>query len=457
LRLFLVAIAFMPCLSPTRASAQAEIESNPLAKLSGSIRELTRRISPSVVEIIVTGYESADDQQGRVSNQISMQKRSASGVIVDPAGYIMTNAHVVLGAIKVEVLIVDNPRAEVEARIVGIDAESDLALLRVTREGLPSLDFGNSDQVGQGDLVFAIGSPVGLRNSLSMGVVSAAERSVNDENPIQYIQTDAPINPGNSGGALVNSQGALIGLNTYIVSQSGGSEGIGFAIPSNLVCNIYHQLREKGRVSRGAAGLFVQNITDPLAIGLGLPLHDGVVIADIDPDGPADRAGLKRGDVVLSIDGRQIQQSRQLDSAVYEGRPGEKLHLVIQRSRSRLDVTLTVAELQDPVDPLASLISPQNNLIARLGILCVEIDRNVADALPDLRRRYGLIVAAKAPSGPAQLVDLQSNDVIQAINNQTVTDLAIFRKTIDALKPGTAVVLQIERNQRLQYVAFNIQ
>jgi serine protease Do len=279
------------------ASAQQTADKGPLVGLSGAIRDLTTRVSPAVVEIVVTGYDTVDQDRGQAGIEIAPHTSSGSGVIVDPSGFIMTNAHVVEGAIRVRVLVPsaqpggqanDNSRAHsVDARVVGLDRESDLALIRVDQHDLPQLEFGDSDKLRQGDLVFAIGSPMGLRNSVSMGVVSAAERAVSDDNPILYIQTDASINPGNSGGALVDTGGKLIGMNTFIVSRSGGNEGIGFAIPSNVVHSVYEQIRQKGRVSRSTVGLFVQDITPVLAKGLDLSLHQGVLVADLDPDGPA--------------------------------------------------------------------------------------------------------------------------------------------------------------------------
>lgn len=440
------------------AAAQTPSAENPLARLSGTIRDLTRRASPSVVEIMVTGYSNPDDQSGSVSNQISIERSSGSGVIVDPSGFIMTNAHVVEGAISIKVLTASEAadgKPPDDAKIVGIDADSDLALIRIDRKDLPTIAFGNSETVHQGDLVFAIGSPIGLRNSVSMGVVSAPARTLNEDNPIPYIQTDASINPGNSGGALVDTTGALVGMNAFILSQSGGNEGIGFAIPSNVLHSVYQQLRDSGHVARGTVGLYVQNITTPMAAGLDLPKNQGIVVADVNPRGPGDQAGVKRRDVVLSLDGTPLKTARQFQNLIYRHKAGDALQFVIQRSTSRLEVTLRVEERPDSGDPLTSLTSPENNLIERLGILCVEIDKKIAEALPDLRRQYGLIVAAKAPGHP-ELTGLQQNDVIHAINNQTVTDLALFRKLIDELKAGSPVALQIERNHRLQYVAFDI-
>ncbi|HYW42520.1 MAG TPA: trypsin-like peptidase domain-containing protein [Bryobacteraceae bacterium] len=444
-------------------SAQTERPRNPLAQLSESIRELTNRIAPAVVEISVTAYAAAENDSARVS-QISRQHSTGSGVIVDPSGYIMSNAHVVRGAIGIKVVtgVRESPGSQqtsrtFDARILGMDTESDLALLRIDASELPVLQFGDSDKLRQGDLVLAVGSPLGLRNSVSMGVVSAVARAINDENPILYIQTDASINPGNSGGALVDTDGSLVGLNTFIVSQSGGNEGIGFAIPSNVVRNVYQQLRRKGRVARGSLGLFVQNITRVLAKGLGLPLSQGVVVADVQPDGPADRVGVKRKDIILSVNGTAIETARQFDDAIYRRQGGESVALSIRRGDETLPITAEVREESAPQDSLAALTSPEKNLVPRLGIFCIEIDKEVAQMMPDLRRTWGLIVAAKSPEGQAQFIDLQPGDVIHSLNNLMMTSVAALRSSMEGFQHGDAIVLQVERDGRLRYVAFELE
>lgn len=450
-------------------SAQAPHERNPFAQLSGAIRELTNRVSPAVVQIVVTGFAAADQDNGQTVSQLSQQRSTGSGVIVDSSGYIMTNAHVVQGAVTVKVLGTEtgstgsaDPQQTrsthaLDGRIVGMDHDSDLALLKIDAKDLPVLRFGDSDALRQGDLVLAIGSPMGLRNSVSMGLISAPARAINDDNPILYIQTDAPINPGNSGGALVDTSGSLIGLNTFIVSQSGGNEGIGFAIPSNVVRSVYLQLRDKGRVSRGTIGVFVQNLTPLMAKGLGLPQESGVVVADVDPDGPATKAGLKRRDVILSINGSPIETARQFDDFIHRRKGGEKITLAVQRADSRLSVVAELAEQATPWDPLAALVSPEKNLVPRLGVLCIEIDKQLLELMPDLRRKYGVLVAAKSPEGQAQFIDLQPGDIIHAVNNQPVAALLSFQSMIGDLPRGEAVVLQIERDGRFQYIAFEME
>ncbi len=441
-------------------------EVSALSSLGSSIRSLTRRVSPAVVEIMVTGYGAATEEDGQTANRISRQRSSGSGVIVDPSGYIVTNAHVVRGAVSIKVLVGgpdfstplkrQQSAGAVDARVLGIDRQSDLALLKIDGTAFPSVRFGNSDKLSQGDIVLAIGSPMQLRNSLTMGVVSAPARAVDEDDPILYIQTDASINPGDSGGALVNADGRLIGINTSIMSHSGGNEGIGFAIPSNIVRSVYRQLRKNGVVSMGSLGVFVQNISVPLASGLDLPLTQGVVVSDVEEPGPGNRAGLKRRDIVLSLDGTAIRTARQFDNAIYQRQPGQKVVLVVRRGARQLVFSAEVAGHTGKLDPLGSLLSPAENLIPRLGIFCIEIDAKVAQLIPDLRRQYGLLVAAKSPEGQAQFIDLQPGDVIHAVNNLPVALLDLFRSRIAELKPGEPVALQIERDGRFRYVAFEV-
>jgi serine protease Do len=436
-------------------------EPDTLRDLSRSVRALAERVSPAVVQVQVSGYGPLEEEEGRAASVIAPQRSLGSGVIVDAGGYIVTNAHVVRGALKVRVLAgliaKGRPSAPLEAHIVGIDRESDLALIKVNQTGLPALRFGNSDGLRQGDVVLAIGSPLGLRNSVSMGIVSAPGRAISEESPLLYIQTDASINPGNSGGALINVDGALVGLNTFILSQSGGSEGIGFAIPSNTVRNVYNQLKTKGHVHRGKIGVLAQTITPAMAEGLGLSRQSGVIVADVEPAGPGDRAGLKRGDILLSMGGRVLDISRQLESGIYRRQKGEKVTFRVLRGEAELDVGVTVEEQEQDDDPLAGLVTPEKNMVSRLGVLCIEIDKRVASLLKGLRQEYGLLIAAKSPQGQGRYVDLRPGDVIHAVNTLPVSTVDALRTSIDGMKPGAAVVLQVERDAVFRYVAFEIE
>jgi serine protease Do len=452
-------------LTAAKPQSFGQTTASPLSQLSASIRELTRRVSPAVVEIVVTGYGVPEEENDQASNQIGRMKSSGSGVVVDPAGYIMTNAHVVKGAVTLKVSL-GNSRSPTsrfqvprtfDARVLGVDRESDLALLKIEAQGLPSLTFGDSDKVSQGDLVLALGSPMHLRNSLAMGVVSSPARAISDDNPILYVQTDASINPGDSGGALIDINGHLIGLNTFIFSKSGGNEGIGFAIPSDVVRNVYRQLRHEGVVSRGTLGIYVQNITSAMAEGLDLALKSGVVVADVDDGGPGDIAGFKRRDIILTLNGKGVQTAREFDDAIYRRGAGVRVIVTVERGNDVRSLIAQIGSQTAKEDRLSALISPAEDLIPRLGIFCLEIDDKLTRLIPELRRHYGLLVAAKAPDSQASFIDLRAGDVIHQMNNLPIGLFDVFRAKIDELKPGDAVALQIERDGRLQYVAFEIE
>jgi serine protease Do len=440
-------------------------KSNALMEFSGEIRTLSQRVAPAVVQILVTGYGSLDPTSGHPVGLFGKEETTGSGVIVDLNGYIITNAHVVKGAVTTRVVFsrassrhetADDPGdvKSVDAKIIGIDTESDLAVVKIEEQGLTALRFMNSDRLRQGDLVLAIGAPMGLLNSVSLGVVSAPARSIGEDNPMVYVQTDASINPGNSGGALVSTSGMLAGLNTFILSQSGGNEGLGFAIPANTVREVYLQLRKTGHVDRGEIGVYAQNITPIMAKGLSLARDHGVILADVEPDSPADEAGLKRKDIIVALDGQKMLSAAQLENHIFRRLAGDKLHLTVLRGEAELDITPVVRERADKANLLERLTHPEKNLIARLGILCIEIDKDVASLIPGLRRQYGLIVAAKAAGGQSQFIDLQPGDIIDAVNTSPVALLDGLRSTLSELKPGDPVVLQIERDGRFQYLAF---
>ena len=285
---------------------------DPLHVFSESIQALTEKVTKSVVQITATGYGFSSEKQSADTALFEPQEAIGAGVILTPDGYIVTNAHVVQGARKIRVRLPglevpgtdeSMPHGPVSAKVVGIDRQSDIAVLKIEGKELPALELANSDELKQGQVVFAFGSPQGLENSVTMGVVSATARQVSDENPTTYIQTDAPINPGNSGGPLVDVDGRVVGINTFILSESGGSEGLGFAIPSNVVSNIYEQLKTEGHVHRGQIGVYVRTITPDLAEGLKLPRSHGVLLEDVSPDSSAAKAGLKIGEIVTDIGG----------------------------------------------------------------------------------------------------------------------------------------------------------
>ena len=352
-RLSCYALFVFCCLSPCRLSAQASAAAPPaasdLAQLSSSLQALAERVGPGVVQVFTSGFDPIVRSEGEITGVVTRQRGTGSGVIVDPEGYIITNAHVVQGARQVQVLLAVPPNAStqlrsilkprgeiVPARIVGTDQETDLAVLKIEKTGLPSLEIGDSDALRQGQLVLAFGSPLGLTNSVSMGVVSSVARQLEPESPMIYIQTDATINPGNSGGPLVNMAGHVMGINTSIFSQSGGSEGIGFAVPSNIVSNVYSQIRKSGWVRRGEIGVVAQTITPVLASGLQLAQDWGVILADVIPGGTAAIAGLQPNDIILTVNGKVMENARQFEVNLYQYSIGQVVTLEILRGTQKI-------------------------------------------------------------------------------------------------------------------------
>jgi len=301
---------------------------------------------------------------------------------------------------------------------VGIDRDSDLAVLKIDQTGLPYLRLGDSDTLRQGQIVMAFGNPLGLENSVSMGVVSSVARQIKPDDTMIYIQTDAPINPGNSGGPLVDADGRVVGINTFILSQSGGSEGLGFAIPSNIVKNSYTQIKAEGHVHRSEIGVFAQSITPPLATGLRLSQDWGVLLSDVTPDGPADQAGLKIGDIVVSLNGKLMTNARQLDVNLYRYSVGQKVNLEVLRGGSKLTYAVPVTQREDDPQRFADMVDPTKNVVPKLGILGIAIDRKVAELLPELRNSYGVVVAARGGDTPYTGDSLQLGDVIYSVNGE---------------------------------------
>ena len=436
------------------------------ADLSRSLEGTAQAVSPSVVEIFTTAFTPREGVVSRTGDLVATERASGSGVIVDPDGYIVTNAHVVRGAqrVRVEIPIAADGQSILAARsrtasaqVIGIDLETDLAVIKVDQRNLPALQFGDSDALRAGQLVLAIGSPLGFRNTVSFGVVGAVARQLEPESPMIYVQTDATINQGSSGGPLVDLRGRIVGINTLIFSQTGGYEGLGFAAPSNIVRTVYEQLRKGGRVRRGDIGVRAQTVTAVLASGLKLTRDRGVVLADVLPGSPAAKAGLKAGDLVLTFDGKPMENGRQFQVTLYRRFVGDVVTLEIQRGKELLKVPVAISERADAFSGLAESIDPRLNLIPRIGVLGVTLDPRLADLLPALRVSSGVVVASTVP-GAIDAPDggLAPGDVIYSVNGQPVAGLTELRATIEAMKEGDAVVLHIERRGELIYITFRI-
>ena len=439
-----------------------------LKQLSASFEEVSQRSGRAVVQIFVRSYVTGESQENS-GELLTAQNSSGSGIILSPDGYILTNAHVVKGAHSVKVQL--NTATEAEARkngdlslnrplpgkLIGIDRDTDLAVVKIDRKNLPYLNFGNSDELKQGEIVLALGNPLGLENSVSMGIVSAVSRQIKTDDPMVYIQTDAPINPGNSGGPLIDTDGNVVGLNTFILTQSGGSEGIGFAIPSKIASQVYAQLKSKGHVHRSQLGLAGQTITPDMAEGLSLETDHGVIVSDVEPESAAAHAGVEADDIITGIDGRNITSLSQLEARVYRLTPGTKVSLRIQRGSNTMELPLTTEEQSGAeLDALADLVDPIENVIDALGIVGLDLNAQVVKLMPDLRRPAGVVVAARKANAPFSGPPLEVGDVIYSVNRETVSGVAQLRSVLSNIKVGDPAVLLVERSGHLIYIPLQL-
>lgn len=440
-----------------------------LRELSESLRALARKVNPSVVKVVSVGYRQLEADESEEPGVASRQQSSGSGVIIDPAGYIVTNAHVVLNAQRAQVTLPTpaggNPSGSsilrptgriVRAELIGLDLETDIALLKINESGLPSLKLADSEEVEQGQLVMAFGSPLGLDNSVTLGVVSSPARQFKPDDPMIYIQTDAPINPGNSGGPLVDTGGNVVGINTLILSQSGGSEGLGFAVPSNIVANVVDQLIKSGRVVRGEVGVVAQTITPALAAAWKLPRAWGVVVADIEQEGPAAKAGLRVGDIILTLNGKPMENARQFNVNVYRPAIGDSVKLEIQRGQRTAALEVPVVERSDESERLAAFGSNEQNLVPELGVFATDLTPRLNEQLGPFRLAQGVLVAARSADGPVLEEGFRAGDVIYALNREPTPTVARLRALLSKLKSGDALALQIERDGKLRFIAFEV-
>ena len=455
---------------PARAQEPSR-RSSALQQLNGSVASMVGSVAKSVVQVMVTSYGPVN-QPSRTETDlvIGRQRSMGSGVVIDAGGYIMTNAHVVSNARRVQVVLPASQNAEggtqavvkargrtVDATIVGVAREIDLALLKVDAATLPFLPIADYDAVRQGELVFAFGSPEGLKNSVTMGIVSAVARQADPDSPLVYVQTDAPINHGNSGGPLVNVNGELVGINTFIMSDSGGSQGLGFAIPGVLVQMAYSKLRRFGHLHRGEVGILLQTVTPTLASGLGLSQDWGAMISDVAPDSPAALAGLRMQDIVLSLDGVPVDGVPRLAFQLFTRSAGDVVRLKVLRGKDWYTADVTMTERPHDLDRLSDLVDPDRSLIEKLGILAIDISSANANLASGLRVPAGVMVAGHTTSD-ADSADagLMTADTIHAINGMPVPSVDRLRAALDALQPHAPVVLQIERHGQFVFLAFEL-
>ncbi|MCS7233336.1 MAG: DegQ family serine endoprotease [Synergistetes bacterium] len=425
-----------------------------------NIAEIVRKVGPAVVNIdtvtmvrrSLIPFPFMDDplwkrffgeEYERFTRIIPMRGKG-SGFIISEDGYILTNNHVVQNADEIIVTLADNRKFN--AKVVGTDPTVDLAVIKIDAKGLPSLPLGDSDKVEVGEWVVAIGNPFGLSHTVTVGVISAKGRTITagDRSFENFLQTDAAINPGNSGGPLLNLNGEVIGINTAIIPYA---QGIGFAIPINTAKQILQDLIEFGKVKRGWLGVYLQAMTPSLAKGFGLKEAKGVIIARIVPGSPAEKYGLRRGDVILSVDGKEVNSPAELQIAIRSRKAGEKVNISVWRKDRTVNITVVLGE------------PPQEERISKTPEINIGI--KVSDITSDFRRKYnliednGVVITYVDPESPAGMVGLKEGDVIVEVNGKEIRNLKDWDEALSSLKEDSLVLL-VSRSGSTFYVSISL-
>ncbi len=462
------------------------------AGMTQGFSEIVKEVMPAVVNIAVTGGRegrgrgrkspvppgpfggppSEEAPEGELPAPPPMppggghgrpDQSAGSGVILDSNGFIVTNNHVVEGATQITVTL--NDRREFSAKVVGTDPKTDLAVVKIEAKDLPTMKWAEYEKLQVGDLVLAVGSPFGLSSTVTLGIISALGRgNVGIADYEDFIQTDAAINPGNSGGALVNLSGELIGINTAIFSRTGGSEGIGFAIPSSIALDIVDSLQKTGKVVRGWMGVAIQEITPALAKSFKLPeQRKGVLISDVNENGPSHAAGVKRGDVVIAFNGKEVQNVSQLRNLVARTMVGKDALVTVLRDGKEQTITMKVAERptdemlakkepSTPREPVETAKLP-DNVLASLRVQALDAATMSQLNIPE--KMTGVVVTSVESGGSAEAAGLQRGDVIQEVNHEAVKSLEDYQKVSSKLKKDELAVLLLSRQGNSLFVAVN--
>lgn len=425
--------------SDGKSAVQVHIDPAPVNRgplEQSSFADIVKRVSPSVVKIVTETKAKRIEMNGPWSNpmfrqffgnnipQLRQEPSSGlgSGVIISSDGYIVTNNHVVDGADTLKVDLSDG--REFTAKVVGRDPQTDVAVVKVTATGLPAITFADSDKAEVGDRVLAIGNPFGIGETVTSGIISGKGRRVgilaDVEGVENFVQTDAAINPGNSGGALVDVQGRLVGMNSAILSRSGGFQGVGFAVPSNMVSHVADSLVAHGKVVRGYVGVHIQNLTPSLADSFGLKEHQGALIADVEPNTPAAKAGLKAGDVITKLDGKPVDDANSLTVAVSGTEPGTKLNLQVLRDGSTKDITVTTEQRPNGKSGEEMLSQNSDDSGVLNGVAVDDLDAEARQQLNIPPRVKGAVITSVDPNSASAQAGLHAGDVILEINHKPV-------------------------------------
>ena len=444
--------------APAMAANPATVRD--LERIGAETERVSAVVGPKVVQIVTQSLKVASAGDEQPTGVLVAERGRGSGFFVAPDGYLLTNAHVVANANRIKVLVSTpdgatppaSPR-EYAASVVGLDADNDLALLKVEIQGMPFFDLTRDAKPRQGQMVLVYGSPMGLAQSASLGMVSAVDRQLSPEDPRAFIQTDASMNPGNSGGPLVDLEGKLLGINTMILSQSGGSEGLGFAVPLDVIRHTYAALRDGGSVARPRLGIQPRSLTADLVAGLGLQVRQGVLVEDVDPYGPGAAAGLLPGDVLFSLGAEPVHTIRDLYRAEYALSAGAPAELAVMRGADARMLRITPeAPRNTPQVPSAGNVTEKDNLVFRLGMYGATVTPALAATMGGLRGGPGVLVLALAGVGLAGQDAIEPGDVVHAVNGKAVDTVEALRSALEAVPDGGPLVLGIERAGMLSYV-----
>ncbi|MDR3410613.1 MAG: DegQ family serine endoprotease [Formivibrio sp.] len=428
-------------------SAVVNISTMSTVKVSGP----TSGMDPETLDLFRRFGFPVPPDAGQAQPRERHTQSLGSGFIIDTNGYILTNAHVVADANEITVKLID--KRIFKAKLIGSDTRTDVALLKIEASGLPKVVIGDVNKLKVGEWVVAIGSPFGLENTVTAGIVSAKGRNLPDENFVPFIQTDAAVNPGNSGGPLFNMNGEVIGINSQIYSQSGGYMGLSFAIPVDVAMKVANELKSHGRVQRARIGVTIQDVNDELAKSFGLVKASGALVNSVEKGGPADKVGIKTGDIILKFNGQAVATSSDLPKLVSSAKPGTKATIQIWRDKVVHDLSITLGELDQPGkinaqrEP-ASKPSTEDN--GRFGLSLQEL---TPSQLKTLGIKFGLIITDA--SGVATKAGLESGDVIVGVGSQDLTSLGQLKQRLAALKANESLPLRILRHGQSLFLVLN--
>ena len=452
-----------PAVKSNDVPAPAVVKSSDAPMVPANFSDLAEKVRPGVVNIQVVktvknagfGFPNSfrtpfGDFFGPFSDEnphrSPEQQGVGSGFVISSDGYILTNNHVVDEANQIKIKLADGK--EYDAKVVGRDPKTDLALLKAEGvSGLHALQLGDSDSLKVGNWVVAVGSPFGLEQTVTAGIVSAKGRVIGSGPYDNFIQTDASINPGNSGGPLLNTKGEVIGINTAIFSQSGGNVGIGFAIPVNMAKEIVPQLKDKGHVTRGWLGVGIQKVTPELAKSFGLKEEKGALVSQVAKGGPADKGGIETGDVIVEFDGKQVADSNELPRMVAPLPVGKTVSVKILRGGNVVDREVKIGQLEEQKEEVAS-----DTTHKPLGMTVQNITPEIAKGL-GLKSESGILVASVVPGSQAAKADIRSGDVIQQVNKKPVKNVEDFKQKIENTKEQETILLLIQRGENTLFAA----